>query len=579
MSTNRKLCVGLLSLALILTLFGFKVRNAIQMNSQTFDEANHLVAGYSYITTGDFRLNPEHPPITKVISATAVRFFTTAIFSPDPELWEQAESWQLGRDFVFDQRESGQALLAAGRAANAVLGGLLVGLVGWWGYRVSGYPVGLAAMAIAAFDPNLIAHSALITADVGLTLFHCLTIYLCWEYLGQRRVTLVLVMGISLGLALATKFTSLLTAAILFVVLSMDALLTSAPKRKESITECLTVLRRVAIVALLCVIAVYAVHGFPQWVVGIRAQFSREATPAYLAGEVRIGGWLHYFALAFLWKTPVILQVLMVVGLCRLAGSATFSKRDALCLVLPPTSFLLAIALTRTNLGIRYLLPLYPFVWLWAAQCVRPVECRRHWQSRSVQACVWLLIAMNAACTWRSSPNFLSYFNTLAGGPDQGAMRLSDSNVDWGQGLIQLRQYLAEEHVDVIYLSYFGTAPPGEYGIRYQYVPGFADSLQRSDNSILPLDIDRELLAVSVTNLHGQFLKDPKSFHWLSDRVPIAKVAHCIYVFDITNDIESHRRLAELYLSEEMSLQYEREQHRLTELRRHQWSATDYSSR
>ena len=114
----------------------------------------------------------------------------------------------------------------------------------------------------------------------------------------------------------------------------------------------------------------------------------------------------------------------------------------------------------------------------------------------------------------------------------------------------------------MVYLSYFGTAPPQSYGLRYQSLPGFFDPLQEPSLDLLPMHSERELLAISVTNLQGTYLSDPSLYAWLRARSPIARIGWSIHVYDLTGDAAAHRRLAEIYRRAGMKERAELEQER-----------------
>src|SRR5215471_1087709 len=153
---------ALLILAFLIQGVGF-----LLSNSQTSDEAVHLAAGYSYISRGDFRLNPEHPPFIKEVCALSVLLSCRLPFEPAERLWSVAEEWRIGRNFLYGSSAPWQKILFAGRLPNLLLGAVLIGIIGWWARRLWGDAAGLTAMALAAFEPYLIANSCLITTDLG----------------------------------------------------------------------------------------------------------------------------------------------------------------------------------------------------------------------------------------------------------------------------------------------------------------------------------------------------------------------------------------------------------------------------
>src|SRR5216683_2199852 len=108
----------------------------IDANSQTFDEAAYIAAGYSYITRGDFRLDIEHPPLSKELTGLAIWVRLRPPFDPKPELWESADEWTIGRDFLYRSPVPADDILRVSRLPNLLLGAVLVGLVGWWTYRL-----------------------------------------------------------------------------------------------------------------------------------------------------------------------------------------------------------------------------------------------------------------------------------------------------------------------------------------------------------------------------------------------------------------------------------------------------------
>src|SRR5260370_22881583 len=128
----------------------------IDANSQTFDEAAYIAAGYSYITRGDFRLDIEHPPLSKELIGLALFLRYRLPFDPKPELWASADEWTIGRDFLYHSPISAEEILRTSRWPNLILGAMLVGLVGWWAYRLWGGWPAMLAVGFTAFDPNLL---------------------------------------------------------------------------------------------------------------------------------------------------------------------------------------------------------------------------------------------------------------------------------------------------------------------------------------------------------------------------------------------------------------------------------------
>jgi hypothetical protein len=530
----------------------------IGANSQTFDEAAHLAAGYSHLARQDFRLNAEDPPLIKELTALPLYLAYRLPFDPDPALWQDAEEWQIGRNFLYRSPIPHEQLLAAGRVPNLLLGALLVGLTGWWAYRLWGCGAAVAATGLAALDPNLVAHASVITSDLGLALFTFLTLYLLWEYLAAPSRGRLLAVGVSLGLALATKYSALLLVGIVAAVLGLHALKPGAfpPEHGQTnqgdapgarLARATIPGRRILICALLTVPLFYFLHGCLMWSVGLRTQLDRPDTPVFFFGGSHAWPRAGFtFPVVFLLKTPVGTLLMLLASLVLFRAGRRWGRHEALFLLLPPVLFVAAMAAARVSNNLRYVLPIYPFLFV-AASRVATIR----WPAGLSWGGPALLLGLPLALTGFSSaamaPHQLAYFNELAGGPEEGYRYLGDSNLDWGQDLHGLHSYLEREGVPMIYFSYFGTAPPRAYGIRYQFLPSYVALFQEPPADRMPDNPGRELLAISVGNLQGTFLRDSTLYHWLYQRTPVAKIGYSIYVYDLTGDAEAHRHLGEVY--------------------------------
>jgi len=534
-------------------------------NSQTSDEAVHLVAGYSYLATGDFRLNPEHPPFIKELAAVAVYLRHGLSFQPDPRLWEMHEQWFLGQRFLYDSPVSGDSILFAARLPNLMLGMMLVALVGWWAYRLWGPWAGLLAMTLAAFEPNLLANACLVTTDIGVTLFVFLTVYLTWEHLRSPSRWTLLGAGVAMGLALVTKFSAItlpltMAAIIAGIVWSGDSLPLSGKPRgtrglRRRLLESGTAWLVMTSLALLIIPCAYLFSDFTSWVSGVRTVLAHQGLghPAFFLGEYSSDGWWSYFVTAFLIKTPLGSLFLILSGLLWFRSGKRLTRRDVLFLLLTPALLMGAASYGRINIGVRHILPIYPFLFVFASRLVTI-----SWKQRVMgPLLLGLPLLLTVLSTTRAAPHQLAYFNESAGFPQSvmeggsgfGYRYLGDSNVDWGQDLRGLSRYMKDHGIPMIYLSYFGNVPPEVYGIRFQYIPAYG-FLGRPDINVLPSETDPELLAISVYNLQGVHFKDRALYDWLRRREPVAKIGNSIFIYDVTGDALSHFRLAQAYWAE-----------------------------
>ncbi len=442
-----------------------------------------------------------------------------------------------------------------------MLGAVLVALIGWWAYRLWGNRAAMLAIALASLEPNLVAHSSLVTTDIGVTLFIFLTVYLFWEYMNRPTWMLLIATGISTGMALLSKFSAVLLIPMIALIVTASVLIGGKRhvllplKRNQNETrheflQAATVLSLIVFVALLTIPPAYFFRGFQPWLSGFY-QFltlSQEGLPAFFLGEYSSHSWWSYFPVAFLIKTPMGSLVLITLSLVFYRAGSPLRYRQALFLVLPVILIFLAMTQAKTNIGLRHILPIYPFLFVLASR-LATIRLRRAWLAPLL---IGIPVLFTAISSLRMAPHQLAYFNESVGGPEQGYLYLSDSNLDWGQDLKGLKAYMEKEKLPIIYLSYFGTAPPYYYGIRYQYVAGKGALEWPPPADKVPADAARKILAISVYNLQDVSRPNDPLFRWLWLRQPVAKVGYSIFVYDLTNDPEGLMKLEESYVKAEI---------------------------
>ncbi|QDU60936.1 Dolichyl-phosphate-mannose-protein mannosyltransferase [Planctomycetes bacterium Pan216] len=187
----------------------------------------------------------------------------------------------------------------------------------------------------------------------------------------------------------------------------------------------------------------------------------------YLRGQLRREGWWYYYLYALAVKLPLSSWALLALGLVAW-GWPTTPRRSAWPLVLLAGVPIFAMTfLTDINIGVRYLLPIFPFLFLIAGGAAS--WSRPRWWNGLIAA----LVLANAVTLAMIHPSELAYFNALVGGPREGRFHLIDSNLDWGQDLRRLSAWI-DEHPEWkdVRLAYFGTVPPEFEGIEtYQLAP------------------------------------------------------------------------------------------------------------
>ncbi|HMC82045.1 MAG TPA: phospholipid carrier-dependent glycosyltransferase, partial [Candidatus Polarisedimenticolia bacterium] len=340
----------------------------IRSNSQTSDEAGHLLSGYCYLARQDFRLNPEHPPLIKEISALPVYLRYRLPFDPDPRMLRTDGEWRLGLDFLYGSSVPPDRILTLARTPNLFLGACLVGLIGWWAYRLWGRGAALLALTLSALEPNLIAHACLVTTDLGAALFMCLALYLLWEYLSAPTWPLLVAIGIATGLALVTKFSTVLLLGILPVVIACHIFLVgrfTLPEKKREGTNrnlgrellgAVTGLLLLLSMAALVIPSAYFFQGFSAWGSGFLRLLAHQAKghPAFFLGSYSDSGWWTYFLVAFLIKTPLGSLLLILASLLLPRAGRPLQRREAIVILIPVTLLFAATSWARIDIGLRH---------------------------------------------------------------------------------------------------------------------------------------------------------------------------------------------------------------------------------
>jgi Dolichyl-phosphate-mannose-protein mannosyltransferase len=553
MSTNK---LALLGAIVLLFLFFAQGIFFIRANSQTVDEAAHLGAGYSYLTTGDFRLDSEHPPLIKELQALPLFLFYRVPFDPEPQSWHGGDSFTIGHDLLYKSPLSADRILTSARLVTLLIGGCLLVAIGVWGYRLWGRGAALLAMSMACFDPNLLAHSSLVTTDVGVTLFIFLAVYLLWEYVNSPTWARLAATGICTGLAVVSKFSGLLLIPIIITIVVVLFIGGNRPvllplkenlkSLRNKLFESAAALLLIFVLAFLTIPPVYFFQGLATWLSGLQLllDIMEEGRAAFFLGKYSHEGWWNYFLTVFLIKTPICTIALVFASLALYKAGSALRWRGAVFLLTPVILFFAVTTQSKLAIGVRHILPVYPFLFVLASR-LATAQFRRRWLAPLLVGAPAVFTGISSV---RTAPHQLAYFNEIVGGPDRAYYYLSDSNLDWGQDLKGLKAYIERENLPIIYLSYYGTAPPDYYGIRYQYVAGKGALDWPPPSNKVPADAARKILAISVYNLQDVSRPNDPLFRWLWVRRPIAKIGYSIFIYDLTDDSEGLIKLEEIYV-------------------------------
>lgn len=463
--------------------------------SPTNDEAAHIAAGYSYLTTRDFRLNAEHPPFVKELSALSL----LPLKLKDVKTlngWHAGDQWRAGEDFLYRNNTNPRKLIFLARLAPVLIALVLAVVILVATVYFTNIYGGLLALGLFCFDPNVIAHSHLVTTDIGSALGFLIVLMTGFYYANKPTYKRLLLLAFSLGLAFSIKFATLIMLAYvpIFIVLGVFYNRQCIKNNKVLVVSTIKKLVFLTILAFLTVFIFYGLEvvqpaakstaageigqsnaifnaiknlhiplfsyfrGLGRLVVHSQS-VAQESV--YLLGHYYSGVWF-YFIVAFFIKTPLVILAAMaataLVGIKQLhkVGVNNLFKFKKVVYLLIMLSFVVAYflisCLSSINIGWRHILPIYPFVYIFIAVAVflfvkRFTNLRHAWLW-----CYLILLLPLSLTTFSHWPYLISYANEALPIVSQKTYwpRLTDSNLDWGQDVYRLIDY-AEKHPSNLY--------------------------------------------------------------------------------------------------------------------------------
>lgn len=507
--------------AFLLLVYAAQVIHAIRGQSLTWDEGDHIFAGYEQWKTHDYGLNPEHPPMVKMTATLPLLGLPLNV----PKLqgrYFKSEAYLSGREFLF---RNGAANGGRYEAADltfrvrlaAFVFGLFAAVMVFASAREMFSPLaGIAALTLFVFEPTLLAHSAYVTTDMAASGGFLATVYAFWRWSNRPTAARVVVMGLAWGLALAAKHSTVLLLPMLLalaVVVVVERTRGGDASRgafikRESLRAAGAVVGPVvgAIVGagLVACVVLWAWYGFhyqarpgslvlaPSLAEYVVPLAPREAKgilllakfhllpesylygladvrlmandmPSYFFGHVYAHGVWFYFPTLLLIK--MTLAMLVLLGLCGFlaARGELGSRKTLLFLTAPPAIYLLVAMDSHLNIGARHVMPVFVFSCVLCGAALA-VLCERGGGWRVLAG---VLVLAHVGTSLAVSPNYMAYANEAWGGPKQTHRFLSDSNVDWAQQLPAVAAYTREHHITQCWIGYFAAPAilPADYGV------------------------------------------------------------------------------------------------------------------
>jgi hypothetical protein len=552
---------------LLLGIMSVQMLAAVSRKSITTDEVVHIPAGYYHLAVGDFQFLNQHPPVSMMIGAVPLLFM-------HPGEMSEAERQKIPRDdafvFVLSQRfwmpNDGFYHKVAfwtriPMIAFTVLFGIVIFL---FARRLFSERAAVIAVALFTLEPTVLAHGPLVHTDMTSAFSLLLLAYAVYAYASGPSLRRALCLGAAVGLAPLMKFSMVALAPL--VVLGVAVLLAFPARLKLTRRTALAHATAIIVISILVINAGYyfdhraftevdnqwIVMSFPSrstlflsaahslrylvptdFLLGTYWQIwhSMVGHDASIFGQQGRFGWWYYFPAAFALKTTIPFLLTSIAALCWSLWRIVKQRDRTPLFVLVPFILFTALVMASTiNIGVRFYLPAYPFLFIMSGAAL-------DWLIRARRVLgVAVIVIVLGWCTVEvltSYPNYIPYMNEMAYSHPHW-WYLSDSNIEWGDSMPELAAYLHERGETKVRAAMLGAWPLGRYGI------DFVDALEPSSAN----QPETKYTAIGASFLNGSTVPPgpPGSgreteaqrvnyFDEYRHRTPEAIIGNSIYVF------------------------------------------------
>ena len=544
-----------------------------RQESPSWDEGDHIYAGYMNWMHDEYSLNPEHPPLVKLVATLPLLPLDLKI-APRQGRYFKSESYYGGRELLFrnDPKYGGHysadTLLFRIHMTVLVFALVLAVLLFLAGREMFGAAAGLIAMTLFVFDPTILTNAPFVTTDMGATCGFFASVYTFYRFVKVMQWRRAALCGIAVGLALTAKHSAIVIPALLFLLGAGDIAGRWKAARQwpgRDAARMLVGFVAISAIALFVLWGVYsfryAMHPAGVFMPSLADEMATEPAtmkmfisfcahhhllpesylfgladvrrvglhmPAYIFGKLYAHGQWFYFPALLSLKWSIGVLGLLALAIYAFATGRVRWPREVFFLTLPAL-FYLAIAMDGPeNIGVRHVLPVFPFVFALAAGGAGwLLGQRRAWAYPIAALLLWHVVD-----SVRMFPNYMPYANVLWGGPAKTHLYFSDSATEWGQELKWTKQWLDAHDIKQCWFAYF-PAPfllPSDYGIPCKLLPTL-DTMYEQDISLSP--VVHGPILISFADLNGfEFgTKVRNPYQSLFERKPDTVIANGVGVF------------------------------------------------
>jgi hypothetical protein len=571
-------------LAVMLAVIFFSSYN----DTATFDEVAHIPAGYSYLTKQNMRLNPEHPPLVKDLSAIPLLFLNLNFPTNIPAWSEKIESrqWNMGKIFLYESGNDPDQILHFSRFPVMLIGLLL----GWLIYKFVknqyGDHAALLALFFYAMSPTFIAHSRYVTTDTGASLGFFAAIIFFVNFLKNQTGRNLLYAGLALGIALLLKFSTVILAPIFILLGLLLVFVDNFSEGVFALKKYLLILWKTLLIGLVALLVVYAIYiphiwNYPlelqktdtldiltsargqkiaavlnnlsdfavlrpltQYFMGVASVVERagNGNAAHFMNTVYSSATPWYFPVLYLVKEHLAFHILTLAMLVFAFWKIVKAPAKGFAPTIKWTrkhffevSFLFFIFVYafqsvtgNLNIGVRHIAPILPFIYILVA--VQIVKRQNIFNYVFVGAmALWMMF--NIAATF---PYYLSYYNELAGGTFGGYWIATDSNYDWGQDMKRLKWWMDKNNIpakgEKIALHYFGGGSAKYYLGAENYEDWWSSKGAPRPGMYFAISANAREGSMAVP-VRGFTQAPEDKYPWLKGKIPVARVGSSIFIY------------------------------------------------
>lgn len=542
------------------------------------DEDPHIGAGYSYIAGHTYEFNPEHPPLAKDLAGLALAFLHI-----NPSILPTHEAavndqWNFGRALIYHSGVDPILLIHVARLPLILFFIFGAWLVFVWARRTYNSRAGLLAVFLFSLCPTVIAHARFVTTDVAALFGVLFSSYFFLRYLSKQTTQNFWLAAITFGVALLTKFSMFLLIPY-FLILAIVWAWTEQYHFFKPACRLIGKTLLIMLVGFVVIVGpIYQLHiykyptaqqktdaefilngyqvpafanlimwgidkplirPYAQWMLGMAMVFQRAegGNRTYFLGQVSSTSFKTYFPVVYAIKEPIPFLILLAAAI--IVGWQTWRRsKDSFKQKIrgrfPAFMMLLWIAIyvassitARLNIGIRHLMPIYGFTFVLVAGQIEPLlfSSKKWIKYTALILLGWYVLEFASVY-----PYYLTYFNEFAGGPSGGHNFVADSNLDWGQDLWRLGDYIRDNKIQKITLDYFGWADPDFYlktSIQWMHAGQYTNKIQfLNDNPT------GGWIGVSVTYYQESTVDPAKPYAWLGK--PTTAIGNSIYLWHVT---------------------------------------------